>query len=195
MGKKIKSKKNFLRRKGFSFIESILAVFLVSVGVVAGLKLLTLGLKDSIDSRDQFAASLLAQEGVELVRNIRDNNWVDNNPDTASFNGIDGSTSNGIRKIDYNENTLTTNGGARLHMVGGFYERSGGTGTKFYRRIYIYNGTDTRIVTSVVIWSAGDWPSGFGSNMSDPSNDNTLKNCNTSTKCAYTQIILNKWGE
>jgi hypothetical protein len=72
-------------KKAFSLLESILSVFLVSMGLVVSIKLLTLGVSQSMKNRDQFTASLLAQEGVELVRNIRDNNWVDNDPTTGSF--------------------------------------------------------------------------------------------------------------
>ncbi|HRZ95575.1 MAG TPA: hypothetical protein P5262_03360 [Candidatus Moranbacteria bacterium] len=198
MEKKIKNKKNFLHRKGFSFIESILAVFLVSVGVIAGLKLLTVGLKDSMESRDQFAASLLAQEGVELVRNIRDNNWVDNDPSTGSFNYFPADDNNRcIADKDtsgVNISCGVNNGQMRLRLDNdNYYMNSGSTNTKFFRRIkFNYcnvgcSGIARDAAKSVVVTSLVSW----NGEVSGTSVDD----CNTSTKCAYTQIILNKWGE
>lgn len=195
--KLIKLKKR--TKGGFSFIESMLAVFLVSVGVIAALQLLTTGISYSIDSRNQFIASLLAQEGVELVRNMRDNNWVDNDPATGSFSGFPG---NGAMVTDYEncriDKDFTTSMSCndaeskKLNLVNGYYSHSAGSGTKFKRIIYISfvdinadNEVDNADVTSLVTWGSEVFPA-----INDVSNK-----CNTVAKCAYARITLNKWGE
>lgn len=177
-------------KKGFSFIESMLSVFLVSVGLIVSVKLLTAGLAQSFNSRDQFVASLLAQEGAELVRNIRDNNWVDNNPTTGSFGKLPTIDSDSCR-IDKNDMDISSGscGGAvnmQLFLSGGYYVNQGGAGTatKYFRRIkFDYDITSpTVLVTSLVSWD------GAAPAVAETS-------CNTANKCAYTQITLNKWGE
>ena len=177
-------------QRGFSFIESMLAVFLVSVGLLVALKLLTAGLKNSMDARNQFTASLLAQEGVELVRNVRDNNWVDNNPVTGSFNGLNESTQNNTNcAIDYNTSLNCSSPDNTLNLNSNYYDHNGGSATKYKRRILLNYDTTPNpnylVVTSMVTWGTNSFP--IYSNVSTQ--------CNTSNKCAYTQITLNKWGE
>jgi type II secretory pathway pseudopilin PulG len=69
-----KNKKN---RKGFSILELILAIFVLTVGITGALKLIVSTIKTSIDTRNSVIASGLAQEGVELLRNRRDNAMLD----------------------------------------------------------------------------------------------------------------------
>jgi len=63
-------------KKGFSIGEVLIAAFILTVGVVSAVTLLTRSIVDTIDSRNLVIASQLAQEGTELVRNQRDNNTV-----------------------------------------------------------------------------------------------------------------------
>ncbi|MBI2475887.1 MAG: type II secretion system protein [Candidatus Taylorbacteria bacterium] len=62
------------RARGFSIVETIVAIAILSVVVVAPLTLAQRGLNSSIYARDQVTAFYLAQEAIEYVRNIRDNN-------------------------------------------------------------------------------------------------------------------------
>lgn len=71
-----------MKQKGFSIIEVLVATALVG-GVVLGVfALLGPALKASLISNHMLVASMLAQEGIELVTNIRDTNWYEdfNNP-------------------------------------------------------------------------------------------------------------------
>jgi prepilin-type N-terminal cleavage/methylation domain-containing protein len=63
-------------KKGFSIMELMIAIFVLSVGITGALKLIVATISNSIDTRNAVVASGLAQEGVELVRNIRDNNML-----------------------------------------------------------------------------------------------------------------------
>jgi hypothetical protein len=175
------------KRKGFSFMESMFSVFLVSVGLVVAVKLLTAGLISSYESRDQFTASLLAQEGAEITRNLRDNNWVDNNPTTGSFKWFPaGSPANCV--VDYTKigsadiNCAVGAGGFKIYRnASGFYDHgAGGTATKFSRQIIITDVSGNKDIVSMAIWGT-TFPA--------------LASCNTVNKCAYTEITLGKWGE
>ncbi|OHA66878.1 MAG: hypothetical protein A3C04_02450 [Candidatus Wildermuthbacteria bacterium RIFCSPHIGHO2_02_FULL_45_25] len=67
-------------RKGFTLIEVIVAVGIITVGVVGVLSLVNQSLSLSTDLRNRIVATYLAQEGVELVRNMRDYNWLNVRP-------------------------------------------------------------------------------------------------------------------
>jgi prepilin-type N-terminal cleavage/methylation domain-containing protein len=184
-----KKKNSSSSRKGFSLLEVIIAIFVISVGMTAAVMLLGNGIKESISSRDQVIAVMLAQEGVELVRNIRDTNWEkrrESDPDLETFKGIE----NGTKIIEADASPSleqANNDNVELKYENGLYKHSGGSNTKFSRKIFI-SGDDTsptRTVTSVVIWNGDEWPSG----------DIDTKKCNLWNDCAFTKVVLTKWGE
>lgn len=182
--------------RGFSFMEVMLAVFILEVGLVAVVQLLSKNTGQLIDSRNQVIAGLLAQEGVELVRNIRDANWKDADPTTNSFDGIcilPCSVSNA--RIDYTyvpylgtnmpsgDISDKTFNGLYLNSDGFYTHSAGGSPSPFYRRItLVSNGTEAIGVTSMVIWGNNNFPSDI--NM-----------CTAGAKCTYSIINLSKWGE
>jgi prepilin-type N-terminal cleavage/methylation domain-containing protein len=65
-----------INQRAFTLLEVIVAIFVVSVGVGGVFAFLqnTVLLGPSLDN--QLIASYLAQEGVEIVRNIRDTNYI-----------------------------------------------------------------------------------------------------------------------
>lgn len=67
------------KQKGFTFLELMIAMFLLTVGILGASKLLRDISRASHKSFNQIVAAYLAQEGIELVRNMRDNNWLDEN--------------------------------------------------------------------------------------------------------------------
>lgn len=73
----------FLRRiykkvRGFTLIETLVAISLLSVAIVAPMSLVSQSLRSAYYARDQIAAYNLAQEGIEAVRAIRDGNILQN---------------------------------------------------------------------------------------------------------------------
>lgn len=75
------------KESGQSLIELVIAmsIFVVSVSVVSFL-ILNVYLSDKL-GREKTIATFLAQEGMEAVRSIRDNNW-DDLPSGYSENGL-----------------------------------------------------------------------------------------------------------
>lgn len=158
---------------GFSFIEAILAVFLISTGMIAVMSLMSSSLKESMGSRDQIIGVLLSQEGIELVRNLRDNNWANDIDtfDSSNFPPGDDSTCSII-----STSTSINNSPANYNIPV--------MPNKFQRKIQVaYDGAskNTAEITSIVIWGSGGFPA-------------SLNNCNTATKCAYTKTTLTRWG-
>lgn len=62
------------RSTGFSLVETLVAVGILAVAVIGALSAASSGISLSTLSKDQTIAFYLAQEGVEQVRNIRDEN-------------------------------------------------------------------------------------------------------------------------
>jgi prepilin-type N-terminal cleavage/methylation domain-containing protein len=57
---------------GFTLIESLVAISLLTIAIVAPMSLTAQSLQSAIYARDQITAFYLAQEAIEAVRSIRD---------------------------------------------------------------------------------------------------------------------------
>ncbi len=57
---------------GFSLIETLIAISLLSIAIVAPMTLASKGLSTAYYARDQITAFYLAQEAIEALRSIRD---------------------------------------------------------------------------------------------------------------------------
>jgi prepilin-type N-terminal cleavage/methylation domain-containing protein len=74
--------RNFSKKNsaGFTLIEALVSLLIFSIALTAIFSLLTNNLKDAVLVEHNFIASGLVQEGVEVVRNIRDSDWYTGNP-------------------------------------------------------------------------------------------------------------------
>ncbi|MCX6813273.1 MAG: hypothetical protein NTV77_02180 [Candidatus Azambacteria bacterium] len=133
---------------GFTLMETIVAVGLIVVGLVAALALITTSLFYVSNIQDRLAAANLMAEGIEVVRNIRDNNWIQN----LSWN--DG-LANGDYQTSYNSTALSPYGGNPLlfDSGSGLYNYSSGTATSYVRKISIVNLSSYEIrIIATVTW-------------------------------------------
>lgn len=60
------------RNRGFSLIETLMALFVLMVGVIGAFAVVIQALHTSPTTRQEMIAAQLAQEGIEIARNIRD---------------------------------------------------------------------------------------------------------------------------
>lgn len=65
-------------KKGFTFIETLVAITILLIAVVAPMSLAQDGIVAARLAQDQIVAFYLGQEGVEIVKNLRDNNRLNN---------------------------------------------------------------------------------------------------------------------
>ncbi len=72
---KIKDKKNKIK-DAFSLIEALVAISILMIGILSAFILVIRTLANTPHIQSRLIASNLAQEGVELVRQIRDTNFV-----------------------------------------------------------------------------------------------------------------------
>lgn len=70
----IKKIKNY---KGFTILEVIIAIAIITMGMLGVSTMIIQGMQVRDLNRNNLVASMLAQEGLELVRNTRDKNWAD----------------------------------------------------------------------------------------------------------------------
>lgn len=77
MGKFLNQKK-IQNESGFTLIEVVLVLFLVSMVFLTVYVLFVSTIKHDTESRYEIIASNLAQEGIEIVRNMRDENVMKN---------------------------------------------------------------------------------------------------------------------
>lgn len=73
--------KIFLKKQnknGFSLIEIIFSIGLITVGLVSILSLFNYNIKNGIRNKNKLVAIYLAEEQIEIIRQLRDNNWFIN---------------------------------------------------------------------------------------------------------------------
>ena len=64
------------RQSGFTLVEVIVAVAVVSIGILATVTVANVTVRAGTDNASRVTATNLAREGVELTRNVRDSNWA-----------------------------------------------------------------------------------------------------------------------
>src|SRR6202042_2338797 len=86
------------RRKldtGFTLIETMVAIALLMLALIAPMSLAAQSLTAAYFARDQITAFYLAQEGIEIVRSVRDANIIaiaEGNSSVNVFNDIPSGT-------------------------------------------------------------------------------------------------------
>jgi len=113
--------------------------------------LTSLSVSSTKTSRSKIIAISLSQEGLEIVRNIRDNNWLNYRRTALDWTtGLDA----GDYRVQYNVSNLLPFSAAPLQLSNGFYQYGSGTFTQFYRKVTIEHIGDNQIrVISEVTWS------------------------------------------
>lgn len=187
-------------KKGFSIGEVLIAAFVLTVGIVGTLGLLVSSTNHCIDARKQVIASKLAEEGVEVLRNLRDSNMARETGDPFGYFPPSDANDCIIEAINYPNaagayNTSFFCGSSvtkDLFLNGpntGIYLHDGSTQTSF-KRVIMYDFSDDRNsvdVKSVVVWG-GSFPTGDFGDLH--ANLSTL--CNTASKCVYAEATLRK---
>ncbi|MFA5126922.1 MAG: prepilin-type N-terminal cleavage/methylation domain-containing protein [Patescibacteria group bacterium] len=66
----------FKSDSGFTLIEVLLALTIFAIGILAVITLSDANVRLAKESADRVLVANLAREGIELVRNVRDSNWL-----------------------------------------------------------------------------------------------------------------------
>jgi prepilin-type N-terminal cleavage/methylation domain-containing protein len=119
---------SFSKKSGFTLIEIIMAILVMTIGIVGIYAILPRIISVTATHIDRFIASQLAKEGIEIVRNIRDTNWLEG----ESF---DNGLSDGDWRVQYNKDYLLPFLDEPLRIDQGFYNYDQGELTKFKRKV------------------------------------------------------------
>lgn len=148
---KTKNIKNKKKSRGYILIEATFCIFVVGLTLVAFIQVMSKMFVFEFNKRDSIIASNLAQEGIEIIRNIRDNNWkAGNDAFVAPFPVTDRTyrLAHNLSPTTSSVDTLKL----RRHNTDGFYNYTSGTTTKFLRRVAVSGNGDSRTITSTVTW-------------------------------------------
>jgi len=166
-------------KKGFSIAEVIISLFVITVGLVTVLGLIASSIRESAAGRNRIIGAQLAQEGFELVRNIRDNNVLSDPDDfdigleTMAGVCID-ITINTASNPDLNPCDYELKYDPNAHFYS-HYSSTATDATPFSRKINMTNNGTEINVASYVWWDgSADAPSP----------------CNSANKCALVQNNL-----
>lgn len=185
-------------KKGFSLIEVLLALFVLSAGLVATLELTAGSISQVTEARDSLIAASLAQEGIELARNIRDNRAAElYNQDGFDFDDasdlalvfdlfpagdceVDAQRS--LRFLDTGVTPVRCSVSPRLRIDGeGFYRHGNSGASEFSRQIqFVDNGDESYDVVSTVTWNGVGIPG-------------LTENCNAGNSCIREATTLTQW--
>lgn len=140
--------------KSFTLIEVVVATFVITLGALGAFSLIQRITAFYPIISSQLTATYLAQEGIEIVRNIRDTNWLEQRTNPGVL--WDSDIPAGNRAADYKSGNLNlAYTGQFLNLDGNnFYSYSAGTPTKFKRKITISKPAANEMVVSVqVTWA------------------------------------------
>ncbi len=155
----LSKKNNNSEQGGFTLFETLIAMGIITMGLLGIMTLVVYNLKAQTFNKNYIIASMLAQEGLEFVRQVRDTNWM-TNPLPGVFDGINGNGSDYTftvsegPTIDYTANSISD---GRLYLKNDFYTHDNtGAPTSFYRLITVDNsGSNYLKINSWVQWTEG----------------------------------------
>ena len=134
---------------GFTIIEVIIAILIVTIGVLSVYAAIQQIVSYTHHSASRLTAVHLGEEGIEIVRNIRDTNWLGG---VVWNNGLGA----GAWETDYNDippfSPYNDNHYLNLEAASGFYGYGPGSRTNFKRKITITFVGDTLEVSVEVRW-------------------------------------------
>jgi Tfp pilus assembly protein PilV len=141
-------------KKGFTVLEVLFSLTVMIVAIVGVFALMQQTTSFLPFSSQKLVAAYLGQEGIEIVRNLRDNNRL------AIYNGQSVNWNDGLTgcslgcQADCLSSALAAYSGAFLLNNGGLFNYTAGDATPFQRKITIdASQSDVLKVKIEVFWS------------------------------------------
>ena len=140
-------------KKGFTLLEIMIAISVMTIGIMGIYALVPKIISIGGANNNRFIASQLAREGLEIVRNIRDTNWLEGN-------SFDQGLNNGDWRVQYNRDYLLSFSDEPLKIdAQGFYNYNSDQLTKFKRKVTISHPESNNLDVKIQItWSGKGSP-------------------------------------
>ncbi|MBI2063345.1 MAG: type II secretion system protein [Candidatus Yanofskybacteria bacterium] len=144
-------------QSGFTLVEILIAVFIFGLAFTAITFILTTNSRSATSIKNNFIASGLAQEGIEVVRNIRDRDWF-------LGNSFGTSIPDGTYRVQWDSQallTLDSNPNLKSDPATGLFSYDSGGDTLFKRTIDVVTevtGVEKSIVVDVTWTERGSAP-------------------------------------
>src|SRR4051812_43664488 len=100
--------------KGFTLVEAIVSMVILTTAIIPILYLANSSVNVAFAVRDDLIAAGLTQEGIEVVRAMRDTNWFNNR---AFDSGLDA----GTYEVQWDSTSLLSLGSTPLKLNDGIY--------------------------------------------------------------------------
>ncbi|PJE50543.1 MAG: hypothetical protein COV29_04010 [Candidatus Yanofskybacteria bacterium CG10_big_fil_rev_8_21_14_0_10_36_16] len=130
-------------RAGFTLVEVAISTVILGIFMSALLFILSLSISSATTVKNNFVAAFLAQEGVELMNNLRHEDWIQGR-EFGSFGSILGAVSDGEYRIQWDSlELMSLNGNPQLLIDDstGLYGYSDGGivggNSGFYRKVIV----------------------------------------------------------
>ncbi|MDD5152735.1 MAG: type II secretion system protein [Candidatus Pacebacteria bacterium] len=151
--------------KGFTLLETLIAISILLVAVIGPMTLLGGALNKIYYARDEMIAVNLAQEGIESVRQIRDTNMLVRGSESPTpTTPWDRNLASGDYIVDIGNLISCPSCGAGGDPVvfdsprGLYRQGTSGLSTSFSRKVNISGSGDERTITATVTWNTGSTP-------------------------------------
>ena len=146
-----------IKNKGFTMVETLVAVAILMISIAGPLTIAQKGLTAAIYARDQVIASFLAQDAMEFLKNVRDNNII---LGSSFLNVISTCSASSKCTVDTTPSVISgpiaTAVNTILYNDDVGYKTSGTNETQFSRDFYLKNITASEATIVVeVTWSNG----------------------------------------
>lgn len=162
------------QNKGFTLVESLVAISILMVAIVIPMSIAQNGLNSATYSKDQMTAAFLAQDAIEYIKNKRDEIGVTKDPleGSSDFEWIGKNTyfdkcfsqsgcsidtvNNKIESFDGSKLTIKRTGNGKFLYYG--YENNNVETSKFTRKISIAtpNNNNEAKIEVIVSWQNGE---------------------------------------
>jgi prepilin-type N-terminal cleavage/methylation domain-containing protein len=199
--------------RGFTLIETLMAVLLLSLAIAGPLTIASNSLQATLTAKDQDTAFYLAQDGMEYVRWVRDTNTLQcyaNNDCTPSswllgLNGTNAGWSTGSPTIDGSNGDCVSSTGAQHCTIDSYantIDSCGASGascpvlnyqwvnlsgsTVNYFSHFTYSATNGASITSSVFTRTITIQTPVGTNSSEASTTVTVTWCDQAKVCGGT---------
>ena len=138
-----------IQNKGFTLVETLVALAVISTALMGVSSLIIANIFNARTVQHNLVAGNLAQEGLEVVRAIRDNDWL-------AGNTFGDALSDGLYRVQWNDLSLRPidiNPELRLDKTVGVYSYDSGDPTVYKRTIVIEQISSVEIkILAIVEW-------------------------------------------